>query len=890
MTPGVSIVLAFLLAFARSSFAQSPPSPDGIATLLGRVEALLESHDQQGMLGLLDTSVAPEQASTFASDLVTPDIQRALVRERDRVPLDRALPGAGFRLVVEFFLETAGKARIVTALMDVRRAGDDQWMIVGAEGLTAVEGLFRLRVNATRQMAARNLTITAEDLRLTLHEGSVFFVEGERGITGLVLSGRGEMRFSPAPDTEKGQLRIFSGSDVLNTAFDSVFVRINPFEYESRITTASLVQVPVNPRQLRRAQDIFARDGPKSYSLDLSEMSRETWYLLPPYGDFLAEVRTRKYGTLTYTRASVQTEDISLFDRGRRRTISLYPSEQRLRARGRSFDEDDLRDYDVVDYNVEATVSPERQYIDGRVRMRLRVRAPQLSSLTLRLADPLAVSVIASPEYGRLLHLRVRNQNSVIVNLPVTLVQDTDFTLIVSYAGRLDSQDVDAEGLRVAGQQEREREDTTIPTIPAEPNFLLSNRSFWYPQNPIADYATATIRITVPTGYTCVASGDARPDNDVTLRDLLTVPFEGKSFVFRASEPLRYLAVVISRFVRVGDATVTLPAGGTRDSLKIAVDANPRQQSRGRSLLGEVDDIVRFYAGVMGDAPYASATVALVEDDLPGGHSPGYFAVLNNPLPYSPYTWRNDPAAFQGFPEFFIAHELAHQWWGQAVGWRNYHEQWISEGFAQYFAALYARQARGENVFADMLRQFRRWAIAESDEGPISLGYRLGHIKGDTRIFRALIYNKGAAVLHMLRRIVGDDTFFRALRRFYTEQRFQKAGTEDLRRVFEAESGRPLDRFFERWIYGSEIPRLRYLTTIAPGSVTARFDQGEEIFDVPVTVTITYTDGRTQDVIVQLDDRHVEQKIPTTGTVKQVQVNRDFSAVAQFEQAYRTGS
>jgi hypothetical protein len=854
---------------------------------------LLEAHDENGLLSLLDSTVAPDDAGAFVRALAGADIQRVGVRERDRVQLDGALPGEGYRLVVEMFMETEGRARIVTALLDVRRATTGDWVIVGTQGLNTVEGLFRLRVNATKQMAARNLTIAAEDLRLTLVEGSVFFVEGQTGITGLVLSGRGEMRFSPAPETEKGQLRIFAGSDVLTTAFETAFIRLSPFDYEQRIGTASLTSVPVNPRQLRRAQDVFAREGAKSYNIDLSEVSRDTWFLLPTPGDFLAEVRTRKYGNLTYTRSAVQTEDITVFDRDRRRTIALYPSAQRLATRGRSFDEDELRDYDVLDYNVEATVHPERQFIDGRVRMRLRVNGSQLSSLTLRLADPLTVNFVASPEYGRLLHLRIRNQNSVIVNLPVTLLRNTDFTLIVSYAGRLESQAVDAEGLRLQEPgQGRSQDESPGPglTIPPEPNFLLSNRSYWYPQNPITDYATATLRITVPTGYTCVASGEARPDNDVTLRELLTVPFEGKSYVFRASQPLRYLAFVVSRFVRVGEATVNLAAGGGRESLRIAVDANPRQQSRGRGLLDEVDDIVRFYSGVMGDAPYASTTVALVEDELPGGHSPGYFAVLNNPLPYSPYTWRNDPAAFQGFPEFFIAHELAHQWWGQAVGWRNYHEQWISEGFAQYFAALYARQARGEGVFTDMLRQFRRWAIAESDEGPVSLGYRLGHIKGDSRIFRALIYNKGAAVLHMLRRIVGDEMFFRALRRFYMEQRFQKAGTDDLRRAFEEESGRSLERFFERWIYESEVPRIRYATAIGNGFVSARFDQTGELFDLPVTVTINYADGRSQDVVVLVDDRRVEQRIPTSGVVRQVQVNRDYAAVARFEQAFRPGS
>src|SRR5262249_15935232 len=120
-------------------------------------------------------------------------------------------------------------------------------------------------------------------------------------------------------------------------------------------------------------------------------------------------------------------------------------------------------------------------------------------------------------------------------------------------------------------------------------------------------------------------------------------------------------------------------------SLNLSVEANPRQQSRGRDLADRAAEIALFYQSVIGDSPYSSFTVALVEAEVPGGHSPAYFASLNQPLPTTQLVWRNDPAAFSNFPEFFIAHEVAHQWWGQAIGWRNYHEQWISEGFAQYF-------------------------------------------------------------------------------------------------------------------------------------------------------------------------------------------------------------
>jgi hypothetical protein len=865
--------------------AQAPDS--GVDVLLHRLEETLNAGDQAGFRALF-YSVPAVLVDRYISDLFMPGAVKSAVRERDRTDLEGAPPGDGNRLVVEIFVETAGRARILTAGLDVRRppGGDAaSWRIVRAEGLTAVEGLYRLRLNTATPYIAHNLEVTSEDVQFSLPDGHVFLVECDDGITGLVMLGRGDMRFTPAPAAERGQLRIFSGAETLVAAFDSVFIRLNPADYTRRVSAAALTVGTADDRQARRAQEVFARESLKSLTLDLSDLSREIWHLLPPADDFLAEVQSRKYGALTFMRSSSQAEDVSLFQRDRKRTIALYPSKAKIAARGRFYSDDVLREYDVLDYNIDAALNPQRQFVQGRARLAIRART-SLSTLTLRLAETLVVTNITSVEYGRLLFLKVRNQNTVLVNLPTVLPQDADITLFITYSGRVAGQELDSETIQV-GAEPAPPSQGDFPMIAMEPNFLLSNRAYWYPQNPVPDYATATLRLTVPEGYTCIASGEPEPaDAVVSLKDLLTIP-DGDTFTFRAGQPLRYLAVVVSHFTRVAEKTITV--GGDPDSpgdrVAIRVEANPRQQARGRALVKPVEDVLRFYTGLLGDAPFPSATVAFVESALPGGHSPGYFAVLNDPAPGTTINWRTDPASFDGFPEFFLAHELAHQWWGQAIGWKNYHEQWISEGFAQYFAALYAQQARGERVFTDMLKQFRRWSLADSDQGPVSLGYRLGHIKSEPRVFRALVYNKGAAVLHMLRRLLGDDVFFSALRRFYQDRKFQKAGTDDLQRAFEAASGRNLDRFFERWIYGTDLPHIAYRTAITSSGVTVHFEQTTELlFDLPVTVTLAYADGRSSEVVVPISEKVTDQLIPVSGQVRQVQINRDSAAVAEFDE------
>jgi hypothetical protein len=896
----LTLALAFLsLVLWQPTHARPLQEPDGVAALLARLEEVLRGGTPSGYLPLLSDTADRARATAFAGANVTAGSTRVVIRERDRQPLVGALPGDGYQLNVEVLVESGQRARLATWRLDLRRRGGEAaaWGIANQEVITSVHGLYRLALNSARQFTARNLVIADEDLRLTLAEGSVFVAEvaGDGSATALVLLGRGEMVFAPAPATEKGQLRLLVDAETLQTPFDTAFVRLNPGSLRNVLDPATISEAPVDPRELRRAEEVFRQDVGRSFSLDLGNLSPDTWSLVPGFGDLLVEVRTRRFDTLTYTRSSNEVEDVTLFDRRNRRNISVYSSKANAAQYGRSFAEDDHAEYAVLDYDIEARFNPSRLAVEGRTVMSIEVKADSLSSLTFRLAEPLEVEAVTSIEFGRLLALRVRDQNGIVVNLPSTVTRGFRMMIAIDYAGILPPQPVDREGLVLEPQfgapvQQVEEFDR----LPLEESYLYSNRSYWYPQPGSPNYATARMRLAVPANYGLAATGD--------LVTVVSPPAPkgtapARQYHFLAHQPARYFACLVTMLkdvkrerVDIGDLVEPFRAlrrpGVYYDDVMLTVRAQPKLQARGRELAKTAADIIRFYSSVAGDAPYPTLTLAVVERPLPGGHSPPYLAVLAQPSPSSRLTYRDDPASFSDFPEFFLAHELAHQWWGQGVGWKNYHEQWISEGFAQYFAALYAEKLRGRAVFGSVMRRMARFGIDQSESGPIWLGYRVGHLRGDSRAFRAIVYNKAAVVLHMLRGLVGDEVFFRGIHRFLDTWRFKKAGTEEFREAMEAEAGRPLGRFFERWIYGDTLPRVTVAWNEAGGDggrreAVIRVEQiGEELFDFPLQLSVVYADRVAESVTIAVRERTTEARVPLLGTVRNLEANRDGLALA----------
>jgi len=136
---------------------------------------------------------------------------------------------------------------------------------------------------------------------------------------------------------------------------------------------------------------------------------------------------------------------------------------------------------------------------------------------------------------------------------------------------------------------------------------------------------------------------------------------------------------------------------------------------------------LNFYKRKFGPYPYEKLTVVRRIWPTSGGHSPASFIIINE-LPNIPgkrrLVSRPSPVDFSRWNEYFVAHEIAHQWWGQAVTWKTYHDQWLSEGLAQFSSILYLKEKYGEKDFSSIVKTLSGWVKKKSKWGSIIFNFK----------------------------------------------------------------------------------------------------------------------------------------------------------------------
>ena len=855
------IVLVFLAAAGWHGDAASQITP-GTAVLAALEDALRTDHIAD-FIANHAPALPAEQRDWLSSVTPSGAITTARVRERGFT---------GSFLFADVFVASKGQAFVASWMVGLTDTTTDG--VRHVESIREVSrfgNLVRLALDQSRQWRATGLVITGPDFTLRLPSGVVYLSAVDESPTALVLSGRSTVRFAPRDQNEQGQLRIFGGAPELTTTADDAFVRINPDDYGRSVTWERLEAVAVEPAALDRARRVFESRALQGHHINLGDLDAEPWSLTPASGSLFVDFNAPRRGWLSYSRSPNLEDDVSLVDRERRRQISLYSSATGPRLVVAS----GADPFDVAHTDVDVSFEPERLWLSGRASLTLRMRQ-DASAFQLRLAETLVVSSVSSPELGRVLPLHPSGQDSLLVGLPVTVPAGAVVTIDVQYHGRLRPQVLED------GRRNTNLDLVAVETFGtrSDPRYLYTNESGWYPRPSSGHHAPATIRLTVPDDYSTVATGS--PLSSTTSESVGSGRSDDvrrvRTTTYQSDRPVRYLAFLVARLEQAGVASARVPAVATPNGRSDSASAVAVSVLMGRDRTGDarataarVASIVEFYAGVMGEAPYPSLTIAALEDDLPGGHSPAQFALINQPHVAAIADWSRDPVAFAEFPDFFVAHEIAHQWWGQAVAGDDYHGQWISEGFAQYFAWMYLVSLEGDEAGRRLMTRMRTSTNGLAAEGPISLGFRLGHLRGDPRVFRSILYNKSAVVLHMLRRLIGDEAFIRGVRTIYATHRFSLIDTAAVERAFQNQTPVPLGRFFTRWVRESAAPDLRFSwRQVSTGLLAINATQVGDEFDLPWEVTIHYSDGTRQRATFPILAAETEVSIPVRGPVRTV--------------------
>jgi hypothetical protein len=861
-----AVVLAVVTGGGARATAQQPapassPLEDAAPTtpgeLLERLGNAWFARDIDGYLALwaFETPAQREVEAAIARQAFAADETQISILGRPR-------HGAAPRQLgvdVQVFTATEPRASVQFWRLRLRQT-EARWAIVERDTGGGMEGLIHLPL-APESWRVRDVTLDLEDFTLVMEDGSLFHTPDAVGATALVFVGKGRVRYSPRPPGEREQLRQYSKDPELDREVKWAFIRLAPEDLSRVLDVTRLEPDPQSARRREEAEKRWRERAPRSFLVD-APLPRSPWWLSPAIGDAVVDFPWKGSRVLTYALAGNEPEDVNLFERDRHLKICSYPS----RGRPRDYSEDEGRQVDVLRHELVVRFDPDRLQLSAVDTLHLRFLSP-VSTVRLKLDNDFAVSSVTAEDGRSLLFLRLREQDGLVVSLGALAGQADEMTLTVRYAGHHDPGAMDRELLQVFREEPPDYADRVLLGTPP---VVYANRTAWYPRPDNEDFATLHVRLDTPDDHLAVTGGEL----------VSTRTADGRvSSEFHLAEPGKYFTAIVGRLTDVG----------VREEGPFSVRgfADSRTGSETRDAMERALRILAFYAERYGPCPYPRLNVVVAEDRAPGGHSPpGLVYLKRRPATLRFQPLPPDPADFGDQPDFFLAHELAHQWWGQGTAAANYREQWLSEAWAQYSAALWARHVKGEDAFHDMLDEMARWARRYDDEGAIHLGQRLGHLEHDARIQRAVVYDKGAWVLHMLHNLLGDEVFFAGARLYLAEHRFAKAGTPDLRRALEETSGRDLGPYFEKWIYDTGLPTLRWTSrtqgTPDGARTTIEVRPQELPGPLPLEITVTTREGvRTRRV--EVPPAGGSWAIDTEEPPRRVEINEDRGILAETE-------
>lgn len=395
---------------------------------------------------------------------------------------------------------------------------------------------------------------------------------------------------------------------------------------------------------------------------------------------------------------------------------------------------------------------------------------------------------------------------------------------------------------------------------------------FWIPSvDHPSDKATVTWTVRAPRGRTVVANGrllETRTIGTGRARRTLTR--------YREAQPIpTYLMVFAAAPLTrhdLGDTACGLAElqRCVRQSVYVAPERAPILPGN----FARAGDIVRFYSTLVAPFPYEK--LAHLQSSTRFGGMENAGAIF-----YADGLFRRG----RGVGEGLIAHETAHQWFGNSATGREWPHLWLSEGFATYFAALWTQEAHGDSAFKAELARIRTAILA--DTNAVAKRPVIDTIETDLLgLLNLNSYQKGGWVLHMLRGELGDSAFFRGVRAYYQAHKHGTALTGDLQAALERSSGRNLSVFFDQWLRRPGYPELevRWETDSTSRTIAITIAQAERFgaYEFPLRLALTDSTGVTRRVEFAVPAvQETRLQLPISADVQRVEVDPDVQLLAR---------
>lgn len=695
----------------------------------------------------------------------------------------------------------------------------------------------RIDPAATYQIIAANrIELRRGDVEIYLEEGKLaFYAPIDGRITGFVFSGRGHALAFPRDPAEKQQMARFLGAPVLDQQFLSAYVRFTDDAADDLLRqfhTANLS--PQLDSAFASLSDPLLAQFNASQSLRLLEgrLSQNP----KPY--FYAALDGIEIGSFDF-----------LFDLQRREQVLLG----QRRKSGNVFYYDVWASYSVpgavppqvqfhaLDYTINTTVMPDNS-LDSTASAHVRADISGERVLSFQLSRALHADTVTDGngkplpyfqnEGMNLQERSVRGNDYLQVVLPQPAQQGQEYTVRFHYQGSV----IENAGNGV---------------------LFVGARESWYPHlGDQADFASYDLTMRWPRHLKLAAtgakideqtSGDFRVGHWRSVKPLSIVGFNlgeyastsitGDALTIDVYANRQLEQALSNRLDSIGPGslpTVEVPYGMPGGRNRVAMQPPlPSPADALKRLAKDIDSSIRFYETFSGPFPYRTLSVS----QIPGTFGQGWPGLLY----LSTFSFLSAEAQHrvglsssgqQAFTDIVPYHEVAHQWWGNVVGWSNYRDQWIDEAIANYLALLFADSRKpSEHALRIWLERYRKQleekvpgSEAPAGEiGALTIGNRLNSSKSPSG-FEEVIYSKGSWVIHMLRQMLrqpgakdSDARFVALLRTLSTKYAYRALSTGDLQHELEAvmtpamdlEGGRSMEWFFEQWVRGTGIPHYR---------------------------------------------------------------------------------